>query len=49
MIAARLNELLDSIKCRPVLARLRAQGYSEHVAQARYLSPRLGCSEIFIS
>ena len=30
---ARLNELLDSIHCRQVLARLKAQGYSDHVAQ----------------
>ena len=29
----RLNELLDSIHCRQVLARLKAQGYSDHVAQ----------------
>lgn len=33
VIAARLSDLLDSIKCRPVLARLKAQGYSEQVAQ----------------
>ena len=33
IVTERLNELLDSIRCRGVLARLRAQGYSEHVAQ----------------
>ena len=32
-IAERLNELLDSIHCRQVLARLKAQGFSDHVAQ----------------
>jgi hypothetical protein len=31
--AERLAELLDSVRCRPVLERLKRAGYSEHVAQ----------------
>lgn len=34
-ISARLGEHLVSIRCRPVLQRLEASGYSEHVAQVR--------------
>lgn len=47
VIAARLSDLLDSIKCRPVLARLKAQGYSEQVAQVDAAWAGLGvkCSQ----
>ena len=42
VIAQRLNELLDSIRCRAVLARLRTAGYSDHVAQRACLEVRAG-------